>query len=350
MIAFLSALCEGLRQGDSLALATVMHQEGSAPRGAGSRMLARMAPTGGEHAAPVAELVAGTVGGGLAEAQTLTACARSLAAGQGCVLHFDLSGAMAAQAEMICGGRVQVLIEVIPPAELPLWERVLASVHQEGGVLFVPLVMDIPAAPSFVAGGACYGAPLAHPLPPTVHSLKHPTLLDMEGQSYFVQAMLPPLRLILVGGGHVSRPTAHVAALAGYDVLVLDDRPEFAHAQRFPEARTLLAQPAFAHCFAHLPFSPNPRTGIVIVTRGHMHDASVLVQALATKAGYIGMIGSKRKRDSLYAALREQGFTDADIARVHCPVGLPIQAETPEEIAISIVAECIQYFAAQGGG
>ncbi|MEG2171862.1 MAG: XdhC family protein [Desulfovibrionaceae bacterium] len=337
MLVFLSTLCEHLRRGQALALATVIHQEGSAPRGAGSRMLAH---AGG--------LVAGTVGGGIVEAQTLEACTRSLAEKQGRVLYFDLSGAMAAQAEMICGGRVQVLVEVVLPHEWDFWEKVLACLHKEGGALLVPLEGGIPGSRTLLADGACYGIlPLA-PLPPHVYTLKEAAVLHLGDQAYFFQPLLPPLRLVLAGGGHVSRPTAHIAALAGYEVLVLDDRPEFAAAQRFPEAHTQLAEAGFVRCFERLPFVPGARTGIVIVTRGHVYDAEVLAQALATKASYIGMIGSRRKRDSLYRTLREQGLTEADLARVHCPVGLPIQAETPEEIAVSIVAECIQHFAAHG--
>lgn len=338
MIAFLTTLCDYLRRGHRLALATVVQQEGSAPRGAGSRMLV--------HAEG---LVAGTVGGGLVEAQTLAACARSLAAAQGCVLNFDLNGEMAARAEMICGGRVRVLVEVVLPQELTFWERVLACLHKEGGALLVPLERGVPGPRALLAEGKCYGALPAHPLPAALFGVNNPNevaALSIGGQPYFIQSLLPPVRLVLAGGGHVSRPTAHVAALAGYDVLVLDDRPEFATAQRFPEARTQVAQPQFVQCFDKLPFVPGARTGIVIVTRGHLHDASVLAQALATKAGYIGMIGSTRKRDSIYSALREQGVTEADLARVHCPVGLPILAETPEEIAVSIVAECIRHFAA----
>lgn len=347
MIDFLSILCSYLSQGHTLALATVLHQEGSAPRGAGSRLLAR--EINGDACG--SGLVTGTVGGGLVEAQTLRACAQCLATKQGRVLSFDLSGEMAAQAEMICGGRVQVLVEVVQPQELTFWEAVQACLHEEGGALLVPLNKGVPGPRALLTEGKCYGTSPAHPLPADLlaqNALKSATVVFLGGQSCFFQPLLPPLRLILAGGGHVSRPTAQVAALAGYDVLVLDDRPEFADAQRFPTARAQLAQPGFAQCFGHLPYVPGARTAIVIVTRGHLHDAEVLAQALATKAGYIGMIGSRRKRDAIYNSLREQGFSEADLARVHCPVGLPIQAETPEEIAVSIVAECIQHFAAQG--
>ncbi|MDP3428020.1 MAG: XdhC family protein, partial [Humidesulfovibrio sp.] len=116
------------------------------------------------------------------------------------------------------------------------------------------------------------------------------------------------------------------------------DRAEFASAERFPQAQTRVLD-SYGDCFAGL--AAGPEAFVVIVTRGHVHDAEVLAQALRTRAGYIGMIGSRRKRDAVYALLRGQGFGEADLGRVRCPIGLEIGAETPEEIAVSIIAELI---------
>ena len=99
--------------------------------------------------------------------------------------------------------------------------------------------------------------------------------------------------------------------------------------------------PEFADCFRDILMDENAYA--VILTRGHAHDAVALEQALATGAGYIGMIGSRRKRDAVYDALRRKGVSDAALARVHCPIGLPIGAETPGEIAVSIVGECVAH-------
>jgi xanthine dehydrogenase accessory factor len=95
---------------------------------------------------------------------------------------------------------------------------------------------------------------------------------------------------------------------------------------------------SFVDCLADL----GPDDYVIIVTRGHMHDRDVLAQALRTKAGYMGMIGSRRKRDSIYTSLRGEGFTETDFSRVHCPIGIAIGADTPEEIALCIVAELVQ--------
>jgi len=124
----------------------------------------------------------------------------------------------------------------------------------------------------------------------------------------------------------------------GFPVVVVDDREEFADAGQFPEAREVRCMP-FGGVMARLPVDVH--AFVVIVTRGHLYDKEVLGQALRTEARYIGMIGSRRKRDLIYKRLLEEGFTEEDLARVHSPIGLDIGAETPEEIAVSIVAELI---------
>jgi xanthine dehydrogenase accessory factor len=145
--------------------------------------------------------------------------------------------------------------------------------------------------------------------------------------------------LYVFGGGHVSRQIVPLAAKVGFHVVVIDDREEFADPHRFPEATEVRCIP-FEGVMGRIPI--NDTSFLVIVTRGHMGDKSVLAQALTTDAGYIGMIGSRQKRELIYQALSGEGFTQADLARVHSPIGIPIGAETPEEIAVSIVAELIQ--------
>jgi xanthine dehydrogenase accessory factor len=130
-----------------------------------------------------------------------------------------------------------------------------------------------------------------------------------------------------------------MATEVGFRVIVADDREAFANRERFAEADDVVVIADFESALSM--FAVDENTYVVIVTRGHRHDKSVLAQALRSKAGYIGMIGSARKRDTIYNVLRQEGICEADIARVHCPIGLAIGAETPEEIAVSIVAELI---------
>lgn len=140
--------------------------------------------------------------------------------------------------------------------------------------------------------------------------------------------MLAAETVFLFGAGHVVQPFARLAAFVGFRVRVVDDRSELANAERFDDA--LQATPIDRHAF------------IVIVTRGHLHDQKVLMQALCTEGGYIGMIGSRRKCEHIFNTLLKQGFIAADLKRVHAPIGLAIEAETPEEIALSIVAEMVK--------
>ncbi|HKS81607.1 MAG TPA: XdhC/CoxI family protein [Candidatus Acidoferrales bacterium] len=153
----------------------------------------------------------------------------------------------------------------------------------------------------------------------------------------FVEPILPQPMLYLFGGGHVSLAAARVAHQAGFGIGVVDDRETFANAERFPMAAEIHA--SYADAFEKM--RPNPSSYIVIVTRGHKDDMRVLAWAVNTEARYIGMIGSKRKVLSVYHALEKEGYAAAKFERVHAPVGLDIGALTPEEIAVSIVAELI---------
>ena len=150
--------------------------------------------------------------------------------------------------------------------------------------------------------------------------------------------ILPRPRLFVFGAGHIAVPLAHIADLVGFAVTVVDDREEFASSARFPRAEVMVVG-SVAQAFARLAVS---REGYVVaVTRGHALDEEVVAEALRTPARYIGMIGSKRKVAEVRRRLRERGFSEADLARVHAPIGLDIGAEGVEEIAVSIVAELI---------
>ena len=166
-----------------------------------------------------------------------------------------------------------------------------------------------------------------------------PVLVSHDGREVFVEPLVSPGTVHLVGGGHVALATAQLAAFVGFAVKVMDDRPEFANAERFPQAEEVRVVPGFKQCFGE---QLGAADYLIAVTRGHQYDREVLAQALRTHAGYIGMIGSRRKRQTIYALLEEEGFGPADLDRVHCPIGLTIGAETPQEIAVSIVAELVQ--------
>lgn len=340
----LATLCSWLEAGYPVVSATIAAHEGSTPRGAGSKMIVR------------AEAPAyGTVGGGLVEARVLEAAAGMLAGAPAAMIEFNLSGELAAGADMICGGALRVFLEKIEPrAHRKLYAALLQRLER-GERCVMALSLDGERRVLVAQDGSLAGTHAGREMPEALceglrqaaRDVSSPRMWSGQDGQWFLEPWSAAPALYLAGAGHVARAAAQVAALAGFRVTVLDDRPEFANRERFAQAHDIRVVDLGA-CLQGLP--AGPRTSIVIVTRGHVHDADVLAQALRTDAGFIGMIGSRRKRDSIYLHLRAQGFSDADFARVHCPVGLAIGAETPEEIAVSIVAQLIAFRALKEKG
>jgi xanthine dehydrogenase accessory factor len=155
----------------------------------------------------------------------------------------------------------------------------------------------------------------------------------------FIEPILTPSTLYIFGGGHIALALTKMGKLCGFKIAVIDDRAEFASAERFPEAGVILAED-FTKSFARLKIDKS--SYIVIVTHGHRHDEVVLEQAVGTPAKYIGMIGSKTKNETIFSHLRDRGISKEQLDRVHAPIGLEIGAQTPEEIAVSILAELIK--------
>jgi xanthine dehydrogenase accessory factor len=154
----------------------------------------------------------------------------------------------------------------------------------------------------------------------------------------FIEPVLPPALLYVFGAGHVAFNLYKTARNAGFGVTVIDDRESYANRERFPDAREVIAED-FDNAMSRV--SPAENSFIVIVTRGHRDDMRVLRWAVQTRAGYIGMIGSKRKTITIFRELVKEGIPEHLFERVHAPVGFDIGAITPEEIAISITAELI---------
>lgn len=152
----------------------------------------------------------------------------------------------------------------------------------------------------------------------------------------------------IFGGGHVAYALEPVLRHVDFRTVVIDDREEYANPQRYPHAERTVVVSDFDHAFDDIEADED--SYIIIVTRGHRGDLQVLRQALRRPLAYLGMIGSRRKNRLLYDALRKEGVTEEQIAQVHSPIGLDIGAETPEEIAVSIVAEIIRERAKAGGG
>jgi len=162
----------------------------------------------------------------------------------------------------------------------------------------------------------------------------------------YVERVAPPAELVVVGAGHIAQPLSWIGSLLGFRVTVIDDRPDFARRERFPDAdRVVVAD--FSDPFAGIPLGP--RSHVVLVTRGHRYDYDCL-RALAragSEPAYVGMIGSRRRVRAAFEQLAAEGFDEERLARIHAPIGLDIGAETPAEIAVAIAAEMI--LATRGG-
>jgi xanthine dehydrogenase accessory factor len=337
MIELISRINETLAQGRPVVAATIVTNEGSTPRTAGSKML--IFEDGS---------IAGTVGGGLSEGQVMAAGPAIFASGQARLVDFDMTGQADKGADLICGGKMRVFLERLDPdaATKELFSTLAALLAKGGRALLLTTLTDTasPARCLLLAGGRVIGP---EPGPQVLAAAKSrgkgllaPVVIEAEARRFYLEPALSPDPLLICGGGHVSRPTAQIAAMTGFRVTVLDDRQEFANPQRFPfAAETSVVDPATGWLTGR---SIGENTFIVIVTRGHAHDTEALAEALRTPACYIGMIGSIPKRDKVYERLLAQGYTKDDLARVQSPIGLEILAETPEEIAVSIVGELIE--------
>jgi xanthine dehydrogenase accessory factor len=168
-----------------------------------------------------------------------------------------------------------------------------------------------------------------------------------DGQvELFVEVQRRPPTLIIVGAGHIAQPLATLGKLINFEVVVIDDRPQYANVERFPQADRVIAAP-FRPTLRNWPIDAD--TYIVLVTRGHTHDVESLLEVLDSPARYIGMIGSRRRVRAVFDLLeREQGIPREKFDRVYAPIGLDIGAESPAEIAICIIAEIIKIY--RGGG
>ncbi|HSO19877.1 MAG TPA: XdhC family protein, partial [Desulfosarcina sp.] len=339
--------CGLLESGETFILATIVSHSGSTPRTAGSQMIVTADGRG-----------FGTLGGGLLEARVMSRAAALIRSERSAVMPFDLSFQTVDTMDMICGGQAEVLLDCVRPTEVNAsvfnaWRATLDN-RQPGWMLTVVAgrgeAVDRVDHCLLTTDGAMIGdGVLSEGQKGRIAEAVAASsgIVTLELDAMWVVAV-PAQRICtarLYGAGHVALFTARAAAMVSFRVAVADDREEYANAERFPEAHEIRVLERFEQAFADDPAGSDDY--VVILTRGHLHDKTVLAQALRTDAGYIGMIGSRRKRDAIYQALLEEGFSQAAIDRVHSPIGLSIGAETPEEIAVSIVAEMIRHRAGE---
>jgi xanthine dehydrogenase accessory factor len=339
-------LADLLTGGESLVLASIVSRSGSAPRAVGSRMAVHQDGA-----------IIGTIGGGILEARVQELAREVFHHRQAVLKKYVLTAQDASQMGMVCGGVVQVLVQFLDassPVNLELYREIAATLKagvRAWLITALPSGFDVPGP---IAQGMSKGKDQSvGGLEPhivqalTAYPSGRPEIAEYQARRYLVEALNHEGTVYIFGAGHVSQQVAPLAGLVGFSVVVLDDRQEFANRERFPQAEEVIVLDNFDEPLKGLEI--NTDSYLVIVTRGHAHDQTVLRQALQTQAGYIGMIGSRRKRDAVYENLGKEGFTRQDFDRVFSPIGLDIGAETPEEIAVSIMAELIHVRAGKNG-
>jgi xanthine dehydrogenase accessory factor len=320
----------------------VVETRGSTPQKAGAAML--VFADGSQR---------GTLGGGCVEAEVKQRALRVLAGGgRAEVLTFCLDDNYGWDDGLICGGRMSILADPLAgegrPAALAYYHRLRALV-QAGQGCTEAVVLN---ASSGLPVGSRYlfdaeGRPAAHLAgapAPEAFTRHLPPLARRPGpsvqHSIAFLPVLPRVTLLIVGGGHVGQAVGRLAAEVGFDLWVLDDRAAYASRERFPAAGRLIVGEV-GPTLKQLAGEITPSTYALVVTRGHNHDEEALYHLAASPAGYVGMIGSRRKIRLIYEDLVAKGVAPEVLAKVHAPLGLDIGSQTVPEIAVSIVAELI---------
>ncbi len=331
-----------LQQKESFVLATIFDKSGSAPRTAGAKMVVRAVGA-----------IIGTIGGGRLEAEAIRLGREALLSRQSLIQTFDLTGKDAAGMDMICGGKGEILIDFIDAADenariiyteaAKILERkekawlitVLENTNDIKGLIRQQCLVK----PDKTLIGKIDCDPyileklIAGPAKITIHAEA------FDKQRFLVEPLRQAGAVYIFGAGHVSQKIAPLCETVGFRTVVLDDRIEYANHDRFPEPTEIMVIESFKK-LPELVIDEN--SYLVIVTRGHLYDKIVLEQVLRSNAGYIGMIGSRSKKTKVFQELIDQGYSKEELDRVYAPIGTNIGAETPEELAVSIVGELIK--------
>jgi xanthine dehydrogenase accessory factor len=325
--------------GRPFAVALVLQSDGSTPRKMGVKAVIDATGT-----------TWGTIGGGAVEAEAQRQAVEACKSGRPLVFDLEFGGASAEADDPICGGAMRVLIDPTAAKDRASYAQAAeAAGRRETGILVttVRTSSETEVAVCWLtreSAASATGFPAASDLR---------ACLDGEAPGYFidgacedsarVEAMTEPIiprpLLLIAGGGHVGQALARQAVLVGFDVTVLDDRPDFADPALFPEGVTCRCDD-IAGALASTPIAGD--TYIAIVTRSHKHDAAALAACIHSPAAYIGMIGSTRKVALVRKSFLGSGIaTQEELDRVFAPIGLDIGAETVPEIATSITAELV---------
>ena len=323
----LSPVISALERGEPVVLCTVLKSSGSAPRGAG----AHMAVFSDGH-------TEGTVGGGAVELSVTKLSEQVRAEETDRIREYHLTPGQTADLGMVCGGDVTILLQLLTAEYLPVLRAMAEAV---AGRESVWLLLRLRGGKT-VQMGLRRGrreAEFVRIEDPLIDSLclSHPAVGE---DGWYAEPVHSGAMVYVFGAGHVSRALVPALKSVDFAVTVYDPRINLADRRWFPQADQILCGD-FHEISRHVQVTEEDY--VVIMTPGHEADREVLAQALRTPATYVGCIGSRRKIAATREYLAREGFGDADWARVHAPIGLPIGGRTPAEIAVSITAELIAH-------
>jgi len=318
-------------EGHRVALATVVATWGSAPR-----------PVGGYMAVCETGAFVGSVSGGCVEAAVVDEAQKAISEGAPRSVTYGVSDEDAWMVGLACGGKVRIWI--MPVGDGGLGDDMLDALvrAREAGEPTVLATWLASGAHELLrkSGGALEGgsAPLDAEAALKALLADRATLVETEAGALFLRPHNPPACVIIVGAAHVAQALVPLAATAGFDVVVVDPRAAFASEERFPGVRIVRSWPAEALS----ELGVDHRTAVVTVTHDPKLDDPALVAALQANPFYIGALGSRRTHASRLARLEADGVDPTELQRIHAPIGLDIGARTPQEIAVSIIAEIVK--------
>jgi xanthine dehydrogenase accessory factor len=335
------------REGEEIAIATVVRMAGSAPRMPGARM-----------AVTRSGKLVGSVSGGCVETDVLEHARLVLDAGRPALVHYGISDEMGLRVGLSCGGSIDVLIE--PFVDDESWQalRHACEAHRPAALAIALVPDDLLGRKLVVPGGGAAHGSIAPDVDESVAAVARDMLgrdgtriltISREGESaeVFVEALPLPFRLYVVGATDTAVRLCAMAKQVGFYITVIDARQTFATRERFPDAdELLLAWPQ--EVLKDLPLDEHAY--VVTLTHDPKFDIPALTHALRSDARYIGAMGSRKTHERRKTRLREQGFTDSQIARVRAPIGLDIGGHTPGEMALSILAEVVAARYGREGG
>ncbi len=341
-------LGDELKEQKPLVLATIVETKGSTPQVPGASALFSSE-----------QLLVGTLGGGLLEAEAERKALKTLKKKASLLSEFSLKADISEENGAICGGEVKILLDASPEEHNDAFRDLSKSLTKRKTGILATLINKVSEEKVYlsrywIGKKEKFGTEHREHLSlfkkeiNSTFSEGKPSFLKAKKEIFpekvketflFLEPIFPLPQLVIAGAGHIGQVVTHLGSLLNFEVTVIDDRPEFANKEKLPDADHIIVD-EIGNAIQNFPITSD--TYLVIVTRGHKHDGAALRQCISSEAAYIGMIGSIRKIKLMRKKFLEEGWaTSRQFDRVCAPIGIDIQSKTVEEIAISIVAQLV---------